>query len=260
MRVSALPAFYSPSSWDSGGTGYTLVLVVCRRLPHLFKMRLHPNSRIYWAWMVFLFLAVVAQFTWLYPQLRVRDAELSALQATLRARHQSEIERDATGRFKAQSVELARLRKDNQELHRLRNEIRQSRETTQLATAMARAAPAPGPAAAELLGRLQQQVLQLRFENEQLRAAAHQAIEVQEQFQALEDACFRNLRHLDGAKHQWSLENDQPAGALPEFADIEPYLRNPRVWVCPADGLYVLNAVSLLPTCSLHGHDLPHRP
>jgi hypothetical protein len=207
-----------------------------------------------------LVLALVAQSAYLYPRLRVQKAENAALRESIQSLEQ----REALSRSQEPAVsseELTRLRKDNQELHRLRNEVRQLREATAQA---AKAAQAPAPTAAApaaaLVTQLQRQVQQLQAENTQLRAAQQVLdVQVQEQAQAQAQvgACINNLRHLDGAKQQWALENRQPAEAIPDPADLEPYLRDPAVWNCPAGGVYTLNAVGMPPTCGVPGHALP---
>ena len=74
------------------------------------------------------------------------------------------------------------------------------------------------------------------------------------------DACINNLRQIDSAKHQWALENNQPASATPSQATLTPYLGrgSAGVWTtCPANGSYVINDVSTAPTCNLALHVLP---
>jgi hypothetical protein len=223
-------------------------------------MNLASDSKGFRIGIAALLLALIAQFALLYPRLRARDAEISALHANLKAMERSEVERhELATQLVARDVELVRLRKDNQELHRLRNEVRQVREAARQADLAARAGTASEPteAADELVGRLQRQVQQLQLENAQLRAAEQQAIELRDRALELEHGCINNLRQIEGAKQQWALENVQPEGALPEPADLEPYLRDPAVWFCPADGFYILNAVGFAPVCSVPGHALP---
>ncbi|MCL4176137.1 MAG: hypothetical protein KJ072_00095 [Verrucomicrobia bacterium] len=219
-------------------------------------MSLNSSSKAWPASFAVLVLALIAQSALLYPRLKVKDAEIAALKETAQARDQSDSTRDAPARLAAQSEELARLRKDNQELHRLRNEVRQLREATQQAAKPAPATPLAAPAP-DLLNQLQRQVQQLQAENNQLRADQQQVLQVQAQAQAHVALCLNNLRHLDGAKQQWALETRQPAEALPEPADLEPYLPDPARWTCPAGGVYTLNAVGMPPTCSVPGHALP---
>jgi myosin heavy subunit len=221
-----------------------------------FDMAAGAKSRL-WPFAVgVLFLALIAQSALLYPRLRVKDAEIASLQESIQASAQREAEGEASRRQAAQSQaeELARLRKDNQELHRLRNEVRQLRDATQQAARSVQpAAAAPSPAATELVGQLQRQLQQLQAENAQLRAAQEVTLNVQSQV----NACVNQLRQIDGAKQQWALENRQPAEAVPEPGDLEPYLPDPAWWSCPAGGVYTLNAVGLPPTCSVPGHALP---
>jgi uncharacterized protein YhaN len=218
------------------------------------------NSRS-WIWPLalgILLLALIAQSALLYPRLRVRDAEIATLRASVQEEKQSAAAQKAAEIEAVQSQEVARLRKDNQELHRLRNEVRQLREATQQSAVKPAQAPSTAtPAAAtQALAQLQRQVQQLQAENAQLRAQ-HQELDTQAQGQVQLNACINNLRQLDGAKQQWALENRQPAEALPEAADLEPYLRDPATFSCPAGGVYTLNAVELPPMCSVPGHALP---
>ncbi len=168
----------------------------------------------------------------------------------------------STTRTKAESDELARLRKDNEELLRLRNEVGQLRgEKQQLATQVQ-------TAQAQVQG-AQAQVEALRANPAQpgardsrprrpgrfLRRVPASRRPAPEQAQAA--ACINNLRLIDGAKHQWALEKQKPAGALLTATDLAPYMRSNAVPACPAGGVYTLNPVGLTPICNLPGHAVP---
>lgn len=204
-----------------------------------------------------LLLALIVQAAILYPRLKGKDAEIASLREATQAQSLRETERVDPRQLAVQAEELTRLRKDNQELHRLRNEVRQLREATQLAAKAAQPA-ATAPAAAEVVSQLQRRVEQLQMENAQLRAAQQRTVQIQAQAQAEEqvNACINNLRMIDGAKQQWALENAQTAEAVPQPADIEPYLRDSEIPACPAGGVYTLNAVGLPPLCGVPGHAL----
>jgi general secretion pathway protein G len=77
-----------------------------------------------------------------------------------------------------------------------------------------------------------------------------------EQVAAL-NACINNLRQIDGAKQQWALENSKPANTLVSAVNITPYLPNNTMPICPAGGVYTINAIGTAPTCSMPGHQLP---
>jgi len=71
------------------------------------------------------------------------------------------------------------------------------------------------------------------------------------------DACVVQLKQLDGAKKAWAARNDKADDAVPVETDLigpKGFLK--KMPVCPAGGVYRLNAVSELPTCSLSGN--PH--
>jgi prepilin-type N-terminal cleavage/methylation domain-containing protein len=69
------------------------------------------------------------------------------------------------------------------------------------------------------------------------------------------NACINNLRIIDAAKQQWALEKGQISTATPDKTDIIPYLgRGGSVMPAePLNGSYTINAVSVVPNCSIAG-------
>jgi prepilin-type N-terminal cleavage/methylation domain-containing protein len=71
------------------------------------------------------------------------------------------------------------------------------------------------------------------------------------------NACINNLRQIDGAKQQWALEFNQPAGATPSEDDISRYLGrmvsaqtfDEANVVCPIGGTYSINSTDEAPEC-----------
>ena len=223
----------------------------------ILDMSLMPSSKAWPALFALLLLALIVQAAIIYPRLKGKNAEIASLREATQAQALLESE-PVDPQMAVQAEELTRLRKDNQELHRLRNEVRQLREASQQA-AKAAQPTATAPATAELLGQLQRQVQQLQTENAQLRAAHQEHIQIRAEANvaaAQANACINNLRMIDGAKQQWALENALTAEAVPQPADIEPYLRDSVIPACPAGGVYTLNAVGLQPLCSVPGHSL----
>jgi hypothetical protein len=73
---------------------------------------------------------------------------------------------------------------------------------------------------------------------------------------AQRNACVNNLRLIDRAKEQWSVENRKQLGAPVSETDLRRHLRD-GVWpVCPAGGRYRVNPVGANPTCTVPGHAL----
>jgi hypothetical protein len=183
--------------------------------------------------------------------LREESQQLQKLRADLE-------EAKATGE-KAETEELAQLRKDKEELLSLRNAVQQLRgERQQLATQVQQAqAQAQGA---------QAQVEALRAKAAQPGVPIQPAVATHavappgqpamspEQAQAA--ACINNLRLIDGAKQQWALERQKPPGALLTAADIAPYLKGNTLPVCPAGGVYTLNQVGMAPLCNIPGHTI----
>jgi hypothetical protein len=185
-----------------------------------------------------------------------KDAELAALREESQQlqKLRAELEDTKNVRTQAQSDELVRLRKDNEDLLRLRNEVSQLRKekqqlATQVQTAEAQAqalhanltqTPVPG-----------QPTLPA-----QPAATVRPGVTPQTSEQQQAAVCINNLRLIDGAKQQWALEKQKPAGALLIAADLTPYLKTNVLPTCPAGGVYTINPVGYAPICSIPGHAL----
>jgi DNA repair exonuclease SbcCD ATPase subunit len=152
----------------------------------------------------------------------------------------------------SQSAEVSRLRADNQDLPRLRNEVTQLQDASQKLQA---ANDKLTQQLQAILTTAQEQQAQLEkdaVERQQARVAAAQA-----DAQAAQKTCINNLRQIDAAKNEWQLENNKPDGAVPTEQDVVQYLKNNVLPTCPSGGTYTLNAVGVPPTCSIPGHVLP---
>jgi competence protein ComGC len=71
---------------------------------------------------------------------------------------------------------------------------------------------------------------------------------------AQRNACRSNMRMIEGAKEQWSVDEKKTPGAIPSDAELfgpDKYLGNRPT--CPAGGTYLINANNLPPACSKHG-------
>ena len=204
--------------------------------------------------------ALVAGILILRSRGKATETELAAIRQANQELKKTRLEEEDLKKIQAQVEELGHLRKENEELHRLRNEVRQLREEKQGAARGGQSGPLPAAqprADASAPPELQRQLQQLTAENERLRAENQQFQQAQSNTQA--NACINNLRTIEGAKDQWALENKNGTGAAVNAQDIQPYLRNNVVPVCPQGGTYTLNAVGALPTCSIPGHVLPQQ-
>jgi hypothetical protein len=75
---------------------------------------------------------------------------------------------------------------------------------------------------------------------------------------ASQRVCIGNLRQIDAAKDMWALENHKQKGDVPTEADLMEYMPPGQSFpVCPSGGTYVINAVGVLPTCSIPNHAIP---
>jgi prepilin-type N-terminal cleavage/methylation domain-containing protein len=82
---------------------------------------------------------------------------------------------------------------------------------------------------------------------------------VRAQKTAKRTTCISNLKTIEGAKVQWSLENKKGDQDVPSDADLfgadKPISKKPD---CPSGGTYDLKAVAEKPTCSVPDHVLPN--
>ena len=71
--------------------------------------------------------------------------------------------------------------------------------------------------------------------------------------------CINNLRQIDGAKHQWALENRKGDAATPVPDELSVYILRGLFPTCPVCGQYTISAMTNDPTCSKSaaGHVLP---
>jgi hypothetical protein len=160
------------------------------------------------------------------------------------------VEQAKTTQASAESDELVQLRKDHEDLLRLRNEVRQLRDEKQQLAKQAQTAQAT--AANPQHQQSQQQVQQLLAENQQLRA---QSLSIQASNQI--NSCIANLRQIETAKQQWAAANGKPAGALVSPQDLAALLPSKAMPTCPAGGVYTLNPIGLNPICNIPGHQIP---
>jgi regulator of replication initiation timing len=200
--------------------------------------------------------ALVAGMLVFWTRGKATERELIALRESNQELKKALAENEDLKKIQLQVDEVARLRKENDELHRLRNEVRQLREEKQGGARAGRPAQSTqsggSPAAQPETVQLQQQLHQLMAENERLRAENQQI-----QVNAAANPCFNSLRTIEGAKDQWALENKKANGTAVSAEDLQPYLKNGALPSCPQGGVYTLNAVGAMATCSIPGHVLP---
>ena len=149
------------------------------------------------------------------------------------------------------NAELSKLRADNLDLPRLRNQV------TQLQAANMKFQAANQKLTQQLQAILttaqdqQTQLEKLVTEKQQARAAAQQS-----DAEAARNTCINHLRQIDAAKNEWALENNKTTGAIPTAQDIAPYIKldaNGNIPSCPSGGTYTIGAVGESPSCSIHG-------
>ena len=224
----------------------------------------------FWAWFCVVVLVVGVLFLWVSNSRK--STELGGVRAELqKAQEQyAELERAKADEAAAHSSEVERLRGENVELTRLRNEVSQLRNEAQQ---LRKEAQAQAVQASLASAQVQQQEL--------LQAERQQALALVQQTQgqsAQRDACIENLRHIDETKQKWgqkqlasrlgpqlwtltqrqaSVEHGKGGVRIPTTQDIEVYFSGAVLPRCPSGGTYILNAVKEAPTCSIPGHTLP---
>ena len=67
-------------------------------------------------------------------------------------------------------------------------------------------------------------------------------------------ACVNNLRAIEGLKEQWALENGHTSG---DVATVDQLMKlswaSERFFHCPGGGVYSIQPIGTMPTCSLDG-------
>ena len=147
------------------------------------------------------------------------------------------------------SDELARLRKENEDLLRLRNEVRLLKDEKQQLTKQLQAAQQAIPTQQQ-----QQEMQKAIAEAQTLRT---QAAHIQQTNIAA--VCMSNLRQIEGAKQQWALENNRPVGSVVGAQGLLPYLPNKTFPICPAAGVYTIGTIGANPYCNIPGHVIPRQ-
>ena len=169
----------------------------------------------------------------------------------------AELEQLKTNGSPAQAEQIAQLQKDKQELLKLRNEVRQLRDDKKQISQQAQTAQAQAQAAQSQILTLSTNLQAAQAASAQQALAARYGLPQGTVEQQSLNACINQLRQLDGAKQQWALENKKTANDTPNERDIAVYLKGGAFPKCPAGGVYAINTVALVPTCSIRGHALP---
>ncbi|MBN1670228.1 MAG: prepilin-type cleavage/methylation domain-containing protein [Kiritimatiellae bacterium] len=85
---------------------------------------------------------------------------------------------------------------------------------------------------------------------------------------AQRNVCLVHLRQITGAKASWAMAENQPADAMPSWADLDPYFYGgTNAMVCPLDPngscvtSYEIGRLGRLPRCKImpHEHAFPKR-
>ena len=74
---------------------------------------------------------------------------------------------------------------------------------------------------------------------------------VQARTTARRNTCINNLRLISAAKDQSALENGYAETSVLTSTEITAYLKGNAMPLCAAAGVYTVNAVSVVPVCSL---------
>jgi uncharacterized protein (DUF3084 family) len=204
------------------------------------------NAKRWFAW-VCLALMLIAEFLLLRAN-HDRDAAQAELRDTQRQLHDAQAELDALKNSSAgaSAAEISSLRKQNDALTAKANALQKNVERLESESQQAAQHLTTARTALEL----QQEHLQQLQAEQQQQAAQAAAI-------AAANACISNLRQIVAAKDQWALDKNKDATDVPTTQDLLPYLKDGVFPVCPAGGIYSINAAGTLPTCSVPGHLLP---
>ena len=203
------------------------------------------NLKRWFAWLC-LALMLVAEIL-LFHAIREKEAAQTDLRAAQFQMHQMQKDLDdlKNSNTGLQASEILRLRKQN-EIYTNRRAKAQS-AIDQLVAELDQTGQQLATARAAL--QLQQDHLQQLQDENRLVTDAGLAI-------IHRNTCINNLRQIDGAKQQWALEKNKAGDAVPTVKNLLPYLKGGVFPVCPDGGIYSINSVDAVPTCSVAGHAL----
>ena len=203
--------------------------------------------KIWVPWLSFMVCLVASAF--LFQEKRRLSIELSvalAAQAELEQMN-GQTENPAAGSDAPN--EVARLRAENAEVHRLRNEVRVLKtQNSGVARAQSVVQEAlggqPEPNPGDNFNLIEEHA-KMKTELEDLRADKNRIYG---------EACAQNLFLIQNAINQWALENRKSPGenVLPQ--NIASYLKGHVFPLCPSGGNYSTRPYGMPPTCSSPGH------
>lgn len=198
-------------------------------------------------WLAFVACFVASAF--LFQEKRRLSEELNVARTEQGELDQLKVQTDDAASAAEGPNELARLRTENAELHRLRNEVRtlksqNSGSTRVQAVVQAALGGQPEVNAVEHFNVVEENA-KLKTELEDLKADKNR-------IQA--ETCAQNLFMIQTAINQWALENRKSPGenVLPQ--NIIPYLKAQIFPLCPSSGTYSTRPYGTPPTCSFSGH------
>ena len=184
-------------------------------------------------WLLFFLLAGVSAF--IFMGNRTASAEISSLTATVQQMEKNRGEIEALRLVQVDADEMGRLRNENREIYRMRNEVAQlRREKAKLS-----GQPEPKPA--------------IGTSKEGIPIFQRRA----EEAAPLQVACILQLQQIEEAKRSWGLQyKQQPEEAL-TLNDLARFFPNRAFPTCPEGGTYAINPIGKQATCSIPGHALP---
>lgn len=181
-------------------------------------------------WILALLLAGVTAFLF-HGNADVRR-EVAALGAQAQKIEDDRADIEALKQSEVDPEEMSRLRKENAELFRFRNQVSLlRREKAQLLLILN---PAKTQPVNETTGR---PVLDPN--------AAHALV-----------TCVNQLQLIEDAKRKWSFETAQLAGSVVTTNDLRRFFTNNIFPSCPGGGVYQVNPIGVVPTCSVADHTL----
>lgn len=173
----------------------------------------------------------------LFSSNQKKDAELSRIPALQQQIVKTEAELDQAKKTYVDQNELERLRKESQEVYKLRGEI-----------AMLKKKLAAQPQAVAQTGYQEQPPAPTDVQPE---SPPEDPLTKQQREQ-----CIQNLKVIEEAKTMWAVANNKQAGEKATVADITTALPNNAMPLCPAGGVYNLEVVGIPASCNIPGHSL----
>lgn len=192
-------------------------------------------------WLLVVFLGATTAM--LFSNAQKRDLDIATLRAQVEQFDALRAELDDARKTQVNQNELERLRKESDEVYKLRNQVAQLQKKLK---------EIPPPPAPEIVYQQFQEPPPPPPPTEPVPETPTEDPVTRQQ----REQCLHNMNVIEEAKTMWAVANNKQAGERMTVIDITTALPNSSMPLCPSGGVYNLNEVGIPVSCSISSHSL----